>query len=110
MSAASQAPRAACPDPVSPASSRIFKESEPHVVFEIFDIVRIRNLTVSEREVDGSSAEPPQPRIGETGSVVDALGDGLYLVEHATDDGEPIWVAEFHEGELELVERASSRD
>ena len=77
------------------------------MVFEISDVVRVRHLSVAEREVDGSSAEPPQPRVGELGSVVDALGDGLYLVEHATDDGEAIWVAEFHESELELVDRAS---
>ena len=80
------------------------------MVFEIFDVVRIRRLAVAEREVDGSAAEPPQPRVGETGSVVDAVGDGLYLVEHATDDGEPIWVAEFHESELELVERTEPGD
>jgi len=73
------------------------------------DLVRIRRLAVPEREVDGSSAEPPQPRIGETGIVADALGDGLYLVERTTDDGEPIWVAEFHESELELVERSTLR-
>ena len=74
--------------------------------FEIDDVVRIRTLTVPEREVDGSSAEPPQPRVGEQGSIVDSLCDGLFLVEHATDDGETIWVAEFHESELELVDRA----
>ena len=80
------------------------------MVFEVFDVVRIRRLAVAEREVAGSAAEPPQPRVGETGSVVDAVGDGLYLVEHATDDGEPIWVAEFHESELELVERTEPGD
>lgn len=80
------------------------------MVLEMSDIVRIRRLAVPEREVDGSSADPPQPRVGETGIVIDALGDGLYLVEHTTDDGEPIWVAEFHESELELVERGASQD
>ncbi len=79
------------------------------MVFEIFDIVRIRSLKVPEREVDGSSAEPPQPRVGEVGSVVDTLGDGLYLVEHITDDGETIWLAEFDESELELVDRPEGR-
>lgn len=76
-----------------------------NVVLEISDTVRIRHLAVPEREVDGASATPPQPRVGERGTVVDSLGDELYLVERATDDGEPVWVAEFHESELELVDR-----
>ena len=80
------------------------------MILEPSDIVRIRRLAVPEREVDGASAEPPQPRVGETAAVVDTLGDGLYLVEHTTDDGEPIWVAEFHESELELVERGAAPD
>jgi hypothetical protein len=84
--------------------------AELNVVLEPSDIVRIRHLAVAEREVDGASAEPPQPRAGETAVVVDSLGDGLYLVERMTDDGEPIWVAEFHESELELVERPASGD
>lgn len=70
------------------------------------DIVRVTQLVLETRDVDGSSAEPPQPRRGETGTVVETLGDDLYLVEHCTDDGHPIWVAEFHADELELVHRA----
>ena len=78
------------------------------MIFRNSDVVRIRRLAVPDREVDGSAAEPPQPRVGETGSVVDALGDGLYLIEHTTDDGETIWLAEFQEGELELVDRPAA--
>ncbi len=76
------------------------------VVLEISDSVRIRHLAIPQREVDGASATPPQPRVGEIGTVVDALGEGLYLVERATDDGESLWLAEFHESELDLVDRA----
>ena len=71
------------------------------------DIVRIVQLVLASRDVDGSVAEPPQPRRGDVGAVIDALGDDLYLVEHATDDGHPVWVAEFHADELELVHRAA---
>ena len=73
--------------------------------FEIFDVVRIERLLTPRREVDGDTATPPQPRLGETGMVIESLGDDLYLVERTTDDGLALWVAEFEAGELVLVER-----
>lgn len=76
--------------------------------FELYDIVRIARLLVPDREVDGSTAEPPQPTVGETGVVVTPLGDGVYLVERSTDDGRTRWMAEFLEAELELVERRAT--
>jgi hypothetical protein len=33
------------------------------------------------------------------------VGEGILLVEHATADGRTLWIAEFLEDELELVER-----
>ena len=75
--------------------------------FEPRDVVRIVKLLTPRREVDGSSANPPQPRQGETGTVVDVLGDDLYLVERTTDDGRPIWLAEFAAEELTLVRAGS---
>ena len=41
------------------------------------DIVRVRALSVPTREVDGPAAEPPQPRVGDAGTVVAVLGDEL---------------------------------
>ena len=73
--------------------------------FELSDVVRVQRLTVPTREVDGPGAEPPQPRLGDEGTVVAVLGDDLYLVEHSTDDGRSVWMAEFLAGELMLVER-----
>ena len=72
------------------------------------DVVRVQRLMVPTREVDGPGADPPQPRVGELAVVVDTLGDDLYLVEHLTDDGRSVWMAEFHADELTLVERRSS--
>ena len=77
--------------------------------FEPSDVVRIARLEIPTREVDGTSAEPPQPRVGEIAVVVDALGDDVYLVERVTDDGHPLWVAEFHAAELDLVNRAGDQ-
>ena len=75
------------------------------MTFQRLDDVRVVRLLVERREVDGFTAEPPQPRAGEGGTVVDCLGDDLYLVERATDDGRTLWLAEFHASELELVDR-----
>ena len=69
------------------------------------DVVRVRTLAVASRAVDGPSADPPQPRVGDRATVVTALGEDLYLVEHSTDDGQSVWTAEFHASELVLEER-----
>lgn len=76
------------------------------IELQLSDVVRVNHLAIPSRDVDGPAAEPPQPRVGEVGVVVSALGDNLYLIEHATDDGRPLWIAEFHVGELELVNYA----
>lgn len=73
------------------------------MAFEVFDQVRIARLLQPSREVDGPAAEPPQPRIGQRATVVDLVGDGWYLVEHVTDDGRSVWLAEFQEDELERI-------
>jgi hypothetical protein len=73
--------------------------------FELLDVVRVARLIEREREVDGSSATPPQPRVGETGTVVEAVGEDVYLVERHTDDGRVLGIAEFMGAELALVER-----
>lgn len=70
---------------------------------QLSDVVRVNYLAIPSRDVDGPAAEPPQPRVGEVGVVVGALGDDLYLIEHTTDDGRALWIAEFHVGELELI-------
>ena len=72
---------------------------------ELSDIVRIARLMIPSRDVDGPDLTPPQPRVGDVATVVGALGDDLYLVEHATDDGRSLWLAEFHIGELDLLAR-----
>ena len=77
------------------------------VTFQELDGVRVVRLAVPSREVDGSGAEPSQPRVGESGTVVQCLGDDLYLVERGTDDGFTIWLAEFHASELEPVDGPS---
>ncbi|MGH7718336.1 MAG: hypothetical protein ACREON_05770 [Gemmatimonadaceae bacterium] len=73
--------------------------------FELHDTVRIVKLIEPERSVDGSAPRPPQPRVGETGAVVECLGRDLYLVESVTADGFTRWMAEFMAAELELVAR-----
>ena len=76
--------------------------------FQLFDTVRIVRLLIPDREVTGSSALPPQPQIGEQGTVVADVGAGLLLVEHATADGHTVWMAEFSAVELELAARPAA--
>jgi hypothetical protein len=73
--------------------------------FELGDVVEVHRLGVPRREVDGPAADPPQPRIGDDGSIVAVLGEDLYLVEHSTADGHSVWMAEFHGSELTLLVR-----
>ena len=73
--------------------------------FEPEDRVRVARVLVAEREVTGSSATPPQPRVGDIGSIVADVGDGLYLVESCTDDGITIWMTELAAEELEPADR-----
>jgi len=73
--------------------------------FEPEDVVRVARVLVAEREVTGSSATPPQPRVGDIGSIVADVGDGLYLVESCTADGITIWMTELAAEELERADR-----
>jgi hypothetical protein len=70
------------------------------------DTVRIVRLLVPDREVTRSSPSAPPPRVGDWGIVVADVGDDLYLVEARTDDGVSLWLAEFADAELILVDRA----
>ena len=75
--------------------------------FQPEDRVRVARVLVAEREVTGSSATPPQPRLGDIGSIVADVGDGLYLVESCTADGITIWMTELAAEELERADRSA---
>lgn len=74
--------------------------------YRLDDTVRIVRLFVSDREVTRSSPRSPPPRVGDWGIVVADVGDDIYLVEARTDDGVPLWLAEFSDAELMLLDRA----
>ena len=80
------------------------------MAFDIFARVRVTRLREPQREVTSSFEPAPQPRAGETGTVVEDVGEGLYLVERVTDDGMTAWLAEFGEDELELIGPVPTRD
>ena len=73
--------------------------------YQLDDTVRIVRLLVPDREVTRSSPTSPPPRVGDRGTVVADVGDDLYLVEARTDDGVTLWLAEFADAELTLVDR-----
>ena len=78
------------------------------MAFGILDIVRVVRLHDPDRDVTSALEPAPRPRVGDIATVVDDVGDGLYLVERTTDDGVSAWLAEFTGDELELVERADA--
>lgn len=77
----------------------------PAPLFYRQDLVRIVHLEADDRDVDSSVDPPRHPRVGEIATVVEEVAEGIYLVERSTDDGRPLWTAEFLASELELVER-----
>ena len=62
--------------------------------FQLDDKVRVVRLLEPEREDAGSSDPVPQPRVGDTATVVADVGEGLF-VESCTDDGMTVWMGEF---------------
>ena len=82
----------------------------PPATFAVLDTVRVVRLRDPDRDVTSSLDPAPHPRIGDLATVVDDVGDGLYLVERMTDDGVSAWLAEFAGDELELVERRDAGD
>ena len=77
----------------------------PAPLFYRQDLVRIVHLESDDRDVDSSIDPPRQPRVGEIATIVEEVAEGIYLVERCTDDGRPLWTAEFLASELDLVER-----
>lgn len=76
------------------------------MAFAILDTVRVIRLGEPEREVTSAFDPAPQPRVGQLATIVEDVGEGIYLVERTTDDGVTAWLAEFTDDELELVDRA----
>ena len=76
----------------------------PSLSFFPRELVRIANLEEDDRAVDSSVEPPQQPRVGEMGTVVEEVAEGIYLVERCTDDGRVLWMAEFLASELQRAE------
>jgi hypothetical protein len=77
----------------------------PPSLFLPTDRVRVVRLEGDDRDVDSAVDPPQQPRIGDIGTVIEEVAEGIYLVERSTDDGRSLWIAEFLASELDLVER-----
>jgi hypothetical protein len=76
-------------------------ESVERMAFEMFDTVRLVDIIARRRVMDDSVGSGEAPQLGETGTVVEIISDGLYLVECNEDDGDARWIGEFLEDELE---------
>ncbi|HEX6058398.1 MAG TPA: hypothetical protein VFZ11_05215 [Gemmatimonadaceae bacterium] len=73
------------------------------MAFELFDTVRLVDVVARERILHDTDAGGGTPQLGDTGTVVEIIDDGLYLVESTEEEGGSRWLAEFLEDELEIV-------
>ena len=64
------------------------------------DVVVIRQLIASKREVDGTEGATRQPRVGDQGAIVHVIGPDRRLVECIDSSGMTAWLATFHIDEL----------
>jgi hypothetical protein len=75
-----------------------------------YDTVRVTGLLLKNRFVDGTAGVVRQPQIGDTGTVLHVLGAGSVAVECIDANGFTLWVADFSEDELELVQTEAEND
>lgn len=73
------------------------------MAFELFDTVRLVDIITRQRALHDTASSGEAPQLGETGTIVEILDDGVYLVECTEDAGAPRWLGEFLEDELELA-------
>jgi hypothetical protein len=73
------------------------------MAFEMLDTVRLVDLIDRGRVIDDTVGTGDEPQLGDTGTVVEIVGEGRYLVECDEGPGGARWVAEFLEDELELA-------
>lgn len=78
--------------------------------FQVDDAVRVARLVLLEREVAVTADDAPLPHVGDEGTIIADVGDGIFLVECCTDDGVTLWTAEFEADELELVHHVGDED
>jgi hypothetical protein len=72
---------------------------------EELSVVKVVHLLTEDRHFDGSDRVMRPPQVGDTGTIVHVNAPGKsYIVESVDHDGYTIWLADFDEAELELVE------
>lgn len=91
-----------------------FRDTPPSLIRE-YQVVRIARMDRPHQEYVGWGNNRRPPQIGEMGAIVEVSeragkpGEVAYIVEGPTLDGEPAWVAEFLEDELQVVSNMELR-
>jgi hypothetical protein len=72
-----------------------------------YDAIKICSLREPNRSYDGTEGIMREPRVGDTGTVVDVLGEHskgmMYVVECVNPEGNTVWLADFWESELDKI-------
>jgi hypothetical protein len=71
--------------------------------FKEYDAVKIVKLLEANRSYNWRNSISRLPRTGDIGMMVDILRERTYIVEMTDSKGQPIWLADFLEEELELA-------
>ena len=73
-----------------------------------YDLVRVKQMIQSDRKYDGTEGVKRSPRVGDRGVIVyiPPGTNSWCIVECMDQDGFTIWLADFVDDELELVEAA----
>ena len=74
-----------------------------------YDVVRVIQLSDSERTYDGTKSVRRPPKIGDVATICHEYDPGnpaaMVAVEMVAEDGNTVWLADFAHDELELVSR-----
>ncbi|MFZ1396368.1 MAG: hypothetical protein WAS33_05695 [Candidatus Promineifilaceae bacterium] len=77
-------------------------------MFEEYTVVRVVELKTANRPFDGSETVKESPKVGDTGTIVHITTNSketIYIVEKTNSLGQTIWLADFLQDEIELLNK-----
>ncbi|MCH9648977.1 MAG: hypothetical protein K0U98_12125 [Deltaproteobacteria bacterium] len=84
------------------------KDRESILLSQMYSTVRVVRLIGAAADYDFCGFNQRSPAVGDTGTLIHTLEASdlpmKFVVENCDDKGVPIWLAEFVQEELELVE------
>jgi hypothetical protein len=76
-------------------------------VFEEYSVVRIVELKTANRPFIGTETVKEPPKVSDIGTIVHIITNAketLYIVEKVNSSGQTVWLADFFQEEIELLD------